>query len=116
MIKNLLAKVKTRTYLFAAPFFTDGKVLTERSTKIKGDSLKLFIDGLSTVLVSIAGSLALLFIIYAGFQMIVSRGNAQQYESAKKTLTNAIIGLLLVVLVMVAYNLIVNFADIFTAK
>lgn len=52
-----------------------------------------------------AGVVALFLIIYAGFQFVTSKGDPQQVDSAKKTLTYAIIGLLLILLSFAILNL-----------
>ena len=44
----------------------------------------------------ISGAVALLFIIIGAFRFVTSAGNQEQIELAKKTLTYAIIGLVLI--------------------
>lgn len=53
-----------------------------------------------------AGVVALFLIIYAGFQFVTSKGDPQQVDNAKKTLTYAIIGLLLIFFSFAILNLI----------
>jgi len=43
-----------------------------------------------------AGLAAFLFIVYAGFQFLISKGDPKQIEEAKNKLTQAIIGFLIV--------------------
>ena len=43
-----------------------------------------------------AGVVALFLIIFAGFKFVTSKGDPQEVDNAKKTLTYAIIGLLLI--------------------
>ncbi len=57
--------------------------------------LLLFLINLA---LGIVGTLAIAFIIYGGFQYITSRGDEEQASAGKKTLTNAIIGLVIVIL------------------
>ncbi len=57
-----------------------------------------------------AGITALVFIIYAGFKYIRSGGDPKQTEGARKTLTYAIFGLLLILLSF----FIINFIGFFT--
>ena len=54
-----------------------------------------------------AGGVAVLFLIYGGFQYITSRGNEEQTEAAKKTITAAIIGIVIIIMAF-AIVLIVN--------
>ncbi|MFC1721955.1 Mbov_0395 family pilin-like conjugal transfer protein [Patescibacteria group bacterium] len=56
----------------------------------------------------IAGSLAVLFIIISGIRYVTSAGNQQLQESAKKNLTYAIIGLVIIVLAFVITNAVIN--------
>jgi len=46
----------------------------------------------------IVAIVSIAFIIWGGYQYITSRGDEEKAESGKKTITNAIIGLVLVIL------------------
>ena len=59
-------------------------------------------------LLLIVGLLSIVFIIIGGFQYITSAGNEEQAESGKKTLTNAIIGLVIVILSYVIVAVVIN--------
>jgi hypothetical protein len=50
------------------------------------------------VLLGFAGALAALFIIISGIQMIASAGNTERQANAKKTLTYAVYGIIIVIL------------------
>lgn len=54
-----------------------------------------------------AGAVAVLFIIWGGFLYVTSAGNKDRIEQAKKTLTYAIVGLIVIILA----RFIVNFID-----
>ncbi len=54
----------------------------------------------------IAGTLAVLFVIIGGIRYITSAGNQNMQESAKKTLFNAIIGIIIVTVSFVVVNMI----------
>ncbi len=60
----------------------------------------------------LAAVIAVLFIIYGGFLYITSGGDAAQAKKGTQSLTNAVIGLVIVVLsyliVQVVYNFLVN--------
>ena len=51
---------------------------------------------LTNYLISLAGIVAVISIVYAGFRMVTSQGNETDRGAAKKRLANAIIGMLLV--------------------
>ena len=53
-----------------------------------------------------AGVVALFLIIFAGFKFVTSKGDPQEVDNAKKTLTYAIVGLLLILLSFAILNLI----------
>jgi hypothetical protein len=60
------------------------------------------------ILLGVTGLIAVLFIIYGGFRYITSAGNDETAESAKKTIINAIIGLVVVILSYVIVTVIGN--------
>lgn len=53
-----------------------------------------------------AGIIALILIIYSGIKFILSGGDPKQVEAARKTMTYAIIGFLLILLSFAALNFI----------
>jgi len=63
----------------------------------RDESLKAFLQSIQKWLLGIVGGLAVLFIVYGGFLYVTSGGNKERIETAKKTLTYAVLGLLLVV-------------------
>ncbi len=60
------------------------------------------------LLLFISGSLAVLFIIIGGFFYITSNGNQERAERGRKTVTNAIIGLIIVMLSYTIVSVIQN--------
>lgn len=66
------------------------------------------IDKFTTFIVGFAGALALLFIIYGGLQLVTSNGNKERMEGAKKTLTYAIFGLIIVILSYFIVSILIN--------
>jgi len=57
-------------------------------------------------LLGIAGIVAVLFMIIGGFQYIVSRGNEEQAEAGKRTVSYAVLGVVIIVLSYVIVNVI----------
>ena len=55
-----------------------------------------------------AGAIAVVFIIIGGYQYIASGGNEETAEKGKKTLVNAIIGIVVIVLAYAIINVLVN--------
>jgi len=66
-----------------------------------------------TTLLSIAGAIAVIFLLIGGFQYVTSRGNEEAMESAKKTIFGAIIG---VVVIAMSYTIVVIINNILTTK
>lgn len=56
------------------------------------------VANIADILIHLAGLLAVVFIIYGGIRYITSQGESENLQSAKKILTNAIIGLILAIL------------------
>ena len=56
--------------------------------------------------VAFAGGVAVVFIMYAAYQLATSRGDREKIETAKHTLTYAIIGLLVIIFSFVIIKLI----------
>lgn len=74
--------------------------------EVKGESIALGVDrpleeivvGAINYLLGFLGLLAAIMIILAGFRWIVSGGNEEKLEAAKKTLSSAVIGLIIVII------------------
>lgn len=60
------------------------------------------------ILLYLAGAIAVLFVIIGGFQYIMSAGNAETAAKGKKTVINAIIGIVLIILSYLIISVIVN--------
>lgn len=71
--------------------------------------------GIINILLALVGILAVLFLIIGGFRYVTAAGNEEQAEAAKKTITNAILGLVIVILSFVVIRVIAE-ALIFNRK
>lgn len=60
------------------------------------------------ILLAIAGLVAVIFLIIGGFRYITAGGNEETAEAAKKTITNAIIGIVVIILAFVIVRVISN--------
>lgn len=58
-------------------------------------------------LLSWSAIVAMVFIVWAGWQMIVAGGNSEAIEAGKTSLTNAIIGFFLIMTAFVLLNFVV---------
>ena len=74
--------------------------------------IKDFVVQVINVLLYFAGAIAVLLLIIGGFRYVTSAGNDESMEKAKKTITSAIIGLVIIIMayaiVAVINNLVVN--------
>ncbi len=59
-------------------------------------------------LLGLVGLVSIAFIILGGFQYVTSRGNEEQAETGKKSLTNAIIGLAIVIMSYIIVVVVIN--------
>lgn len=63
-----------------------------------------FITTLFGIVLGLAGTVALLLIIYSGYKLLTSQGNAEAIEGARQTLTSAIVGLLFIIFTFVIFQ------------
>jgi type IV secretory pathway VirB2 component (pilin) len=66
------------------------------------------IDRISTWILGFAAAIAVLIIIFAGVQFMVSAGNADRQKTARATLTYAVIGLIVIVLAYFIVDLVLH--------
>ena len=97
------------------PASTFAAVANNKLTENGSDgSLADFLNRIKNYLLGFVGALAIFFIIYGGILMVTSSGDPKRLETAKKTLTYAIIGLLVVILAQTIYLLLTGtLANIF---
>lgn len=66
------------------------------------------LPAITNIVVSITGGLALLFVIISGIQILTAYGNEEKIGEAKKTLTWALLGLLISILSYAIVQIIVS--------
>ncbi len=62
------------------------------------NAIVTFILDISRVLTYISAAVAVIVIIFAGYKMLVSNGNDEQFKKGKSTLIYAVIGLIVIIL------------------
>ncbi len=60
------------------------------------------------IALALAGLIAILFLIIGGFRYVTAGGNEETVEAAKKTILNAIIGIIVIILAYVILRVIEN--------
>jgi hypothetical protein len=71
-------------------------------------SLSQLLPMIIELLLGIAGGVAVIFVIIGGYQYITSGGNEESAEKGRKTLTNAVIGIVIIVLSYAIITVIAN--------
>ena len=61
-----------------------------------------------TIFLYFAGGIAVLFLMVGGFQYVAARGNEEATEKAKKTITGAIIGIIIIVMAFAIVAIVNN--------
>lgn len=64
------------------------------------------INQLFSIVLGLSGGIALILIIYSGYQLMMSQGNQEKVQGAKETLTSAIVGLLFIIFSLVILQVI----------
>jgi|GEM_PF-1809590 hypothetical protein len=96
--------------IFVSTYQKEIAAITDVGTKIKGgcvqlSDLPILIIHLIDLCTKLAGTIAVIFLLYAGFQMILS-GVTDDREKAKNTIKYALTGLIVSFLAWVIVNLI----------
>jgi hypothetical protein len=105
-MKNLLKKTyPLLPLLLALPVYAD-----DGPPKIEpGGKLSTIIDKLLGYLFPIAGVIALIFIIQGGYMWIISGGDPSKVKQAQGTLTWAILGLVIVMIIFGVLRILIKF-------
>ena len=97
--------------LICAPLFSAAQFTLpdNSSTGLPGDSKASgFVFRILQILLTIAGIVAVVFLVIGGFRYITSGGNEEAAETGKKTIINAIIGIVVIILSFVIVRVIAN--------
>ena len=73
-----------------------------------GQGLNFYVNIIVNGLLGIAGIIAVVVLIVGGFQYASAAGNEDQVENAKKTITYAIIGLVIVAAALLVVNTVLQ--------
>jgi hypothetical protein len=60
------------------------------------------------IVLAIAGSVVVIFLIIGGFQYLTAAGNEEQIEKGKKTLVNSVIGLVIIIMAFAIVRIVSN--------
>ncbi len=115
----MTAKAKTIFYsLLVTLMFAASKVSAQARglvgcggtgpTECKIGDLFLVVIALINYLLSLAGFVAMVFIVWAGWSMVVAGGNEEKIEGAKAAFSDAIIGFFLLLIAYLLIDAIIN--------
>lgn len=93
--------------VLAGAVVTGGLTSPTRPTGVPGGTLLDTITFIVNIILYIVGAIALLMLVYGGFMYIISGGNEDTIEKAKKILTYAIVGVVVVIISYVVVNFLV---------
>lgn len=103
-----------KTYYFVTMFVALGLplIVTQTAFAASGDVAQVenFIRNVIKVIAGLAGLVATGFFVVGGFTYIMSSGNPEQLDKAKRTLTFSAIGLAIVIAAFVISNIVTTLA------
>lgn len=70
--------------------------------------VQVIINKMINALLGIVGTIAVIMIVYGGIKIMISGGEPTKYEEAKKTITYAVVGLIIVLLAGAFINFILG--------
>ncbi|MBI2054366.1 MAG: TrbC/VirB2 family protein [Candidatus Staskawiczbacteria bacterium] len=96
-MNSLILSLISLVILFslAGSAFASGVVI---SNPLRPNDLPALLEAISSTVAKLVGVIATIMIVVAGIMYLVSGGNPQKMEAAKKTLIYAIVGLVIAVL------------------
>jgi amino acid transporter len=102
MFKKTKIFTTISTILLAFPAYADDVKMVNfnNNTDLTNQTIKI-IGNIINLVLGFAGALAALFIVIGGLKLVTSSGNSEKVEKAKKTLTYAVFGVIIVVMVYV---------------
>jgi glucose uptake protein GlcU len=71
-------------------------------------TFKNILNTIIPIILGFSGLIAMVYIIVGGYQIATAAGNEETVKNGRKTLTNAIIGLVIIILSYVIVTIVVN--------
>ena len=106
-VAQVLAIVFVFVFALAPVALAQFQTPSSGNTGLPNDtSISGFIMKIINIALAVAGLIAVLFLIIGGFRYITSAGNEETAEQAKKIITNAIIGIVVIILSFVIVRVI----------
>ena len=77
----------------------------------EGTGVLCILERVLLFILALAFIVAVIFLVVGGFRYIVSQGNEESVEKAKGTITNAIIGIVVIVLAWIILTVVFNLVN-----
>lgn len=103
-MKKLVSFLAICQALFLPGIALAQKIPTPGPIRLFSGTLADVLTNVSNAILGIAGVIAVVVLIIGGFQYAAAAGNEDQIANAKKTITYAVIGLVVVALALVIVN------------
>lgn len=94
--------------VIAAETDTFGVGAVEENIALGGDDIRVIIARIIRVVLGLLGIIALGVVLYAGFMIMTAGGNEEKVEIGKKTLVNAVIGLIIIMSAFAIVQFVLN--------
>ena len=108
-VAQVSAIVLTFAFALAPLALAQFQVPSAGGTNLPNDtSISALILRVINIALTVIGLIAVLFLMIGGFRYITSAGNEETAEQAKKIITNAIIGIVIIILSFVIVRVISN--------
>lgn len=109
-MKNIVQKIKWGFLFLAFSAVTVENPAPGFFSEHFGTDFRTIIGNVLQLILGFAGLIAVAFVIIGGYQIATSRGSAEAAGEGKKTLTNAIIGLVVILLSYLIVRIVINAA------
>lgn len=87
----------------------DGSINLSEEAKFDDSSkTKIIFFNILAIILTLAGYIAVAFVIVGGFKFVLSSGNSEQAASARRAVINALIGLVIVIMARVVVEILFN--------
>lgn len=112
-MKRLLLFILLGSCLVAFPALAQqtnpsGKLFVDFSGTPGGNSAESIMTYIVKLFLGFSGVIAMLYVIYGGFMYLTAGINADQAKSGRKIVTNAVVGLIVIILSYIIVTVVVN--------
>ncbi len=85
-----------------------GMAQVEQNIGLSGDDIRMIIARIVRVVLGLLGTLAVCIMIWAGYTIMTAGGNEEKIQEGKKIMTNAVIGLIIILSAFAIVQFVIN--------